>query len=1270
MSPEHPFIHLHVHTEHSPLDGLTRVKDLVQRAKDDGAPAVAITDHGSLNGWYNLHKAAGEAGVMPIYGVESYLSIGSRFDPQVMEVDEDVSEARPDELKKNAGKGEAPVRPTTKKKTKSYYHLTVLAETPEGFSNLIAMQNAAEDTYRYHPLIDYALLKKYGKGLIVLTGCLGGPVAGPLARGDIAAADKALDSLIDAVGHDNVYLEIMDHAIPAEVDALAPMRRMAQRYDLPMVVTNDNHVTDADHDVAHDAWLCISTGKKLADENRFRFNGEGYFYRTGAQMRALHAEDWWQEACDNTYGLALRVRRSAQAAGCADGDLMPKPHQRLPKFPLPEGYTDSKAYFHDLLREGALEKYGDDPARPGHLRSEIATRMAWEEKVINGAGTADYFLILRDLIAWANSDRGLPTAEYPDGKPGEKKPIWTGPGRGSAAGSAAAYVLNIVRVDPIAHGLLFERFLDPSRVGLPDIDSDFEKDRRQEILRYLTVKYGSDFVARVGTFGLDKSRAAIKDAARTLDLTGDGDRLATAVPVNQGKPVGLDTVTDPGFELGDPFRKMIAKMGADGQQILDIARVFEDVVRNNSIHACATILSDEPLDTLVPMRYERVKGAGRVVEGAPRVIGWEGGDLDAYGLLKLDVLGLITLDILHLAADYVEQTTGERVDIAHIVPGDTSGPQAIRRDREAFRLICEGRTEGVFQLSSSGMRDLAMNVQPNNWDDLTALVALYRPGPMAAGMHTMYADRKNGREKVSYDYLTKDPAEQEIIARVLDKTYGAIIYQEQVMQLGAAIGGLDGGYTNKLRKAFSKKKADLMEQVKTKMFAGALAGDNPTRTVFQQSTLDNLWTTFEGAASYLFNQSHACGYGYVAYQTAYLKANWPAAFAAAVLANTEKDEKRSEILRSLTAEGTVILPPDINTSQFRTAPDGLEAVRLGLGEIKGIGAVAEEIIHVRDAGGPFTSLATLMDRVDARLLKTDVIQGLIESGALDTLGGSRLGMAMTARCSRTAPGLSVDAEWGPFERDLRQRLRLGVTLGVHPMVSQHESIKEILNAKDTYMRNLLHSPNMPVLPMVAPSQLGTFSDRDTLRVVGILTGFEKKTGKKSRFARIEVEGKDRYRVGGIMFQRSLEAMEESGVEPEVGYPVVITGRIQVRTVTTERTDEAGETITEDKTVTELIANSIDPLDVSDLDQPVLPARRGWRDPRLLAGAARTVDEVNPAYPGYADADVDLMEKGTWACGGLDGAHPAFVGEDYRTAALRWLRGEMSALTPGWATVAS
>jgi DNA polymerase-3 subunit alpha len=1260
-----PFIHLHVHTEHSPLDGLTRVRDLVRRAKDDGAPAVAITDHGSLNGWYNLHKAAGAAGVMPIYGCEAYLAIGSRHDPQTLDVKEDVSEANPEDLKRNQGAGRQPrsAPVDTKTKTKSYYHLTVLAETPEGFANLISMMNAAEDTYRYHPLIDYPLLKEHGKGLIVLTGCLGGPVAGPLSQGDIEGARRGIESLIEAVGHDSVYIEVMDHEIDAEVRILDGMRRLSAEFGLPMVVTNDNHFTDAEDHLAHEAWLCVSTGKTLDDDKRFTFNGEGYYYRTGAEMRVLHDEDWWQEACDATYRLALRIRRSAQEAGHEDGDLMPAPHQRLPKFPLPEGYEDSKTYFHDLLKAGALEKYGDDPARPGHLRRDIAQRMAWEEKVINGAGTADYFLILRDLIEWANSERGYPCPEYPQGKPGQKKPIWTGPGRGSAGGSCAAYVLGITRLDPLAHGLLFERFLDPSRIGLPDIDTDFEKERRQEILHYLTVRYGADVVARVGTFGLDKSRGAIKDAARTLNLDSQGEKLASAIPVNQGKPAPLSDVLDPGFALGEPFRRQLSTMGEDGDRLISIARTLEDVVRNNSTHACATIISDEPLDSLVPMYYERKKG--KVVEGAPRVIGWEGGDLDAYGLLKLDVLGLITLDILHLTSDYVEQTTGERVDIAHVVPGDTSSPEAIRRDREAFRTICEGRTEGIFQLSSSGMRDLAMNVQPDSWDDLTALVALYRPGPMAAGMHTLYADRKNGRDPVSYDYLTTNPAEQRIIASVLDPTFGTIVYQEQIMQLGTAIGGLDGGYTNKLRKAFSKKKAELMAQVKEVMFAGALAGDNPTRTPFQQSTLDKLWTTFEASASYLFNKSHACGYGYVAYQTAYMKGNWPAAFAAAVLAHTGRDDKRSEILRSLTAEGITILAPDVNSSQFKTAPDGSNTVRFGLGEIKGVGAAAKEIIAEREARGPFTSLTDLMDRVNNKVLTTGDVQGLIEAGALDSLGGTRLGMAMEARVARLEPELRIPAEWGPFERDLRQRLRLGVTMGEHPMASQHAAILDLIRDNDGYFRSL-GVTSMP--PLVGPSRLHDAHDRDTLRVVGILTGFEKRTGKRSRFARIEVEGRDRSRVGGIMFQRSLEALEQRGAEPRIGYPVVVTGRVQIRKVVTERTTETGETVTEEASVTELVADSIDSLDVSANDEAALPARRPWRDPRSIGGLGPDVDAINPAHPGYSDADVDLMSKGTWAHPGPGGAHPAFVGEKASAGALSWLKGDLDVEGRCWRTI--
>lgn len=1081
------FVHLHTHTEHSPLDGLTQVGQLAAHEEAAGASAVAITDHGSIMGWRALHRACRGRSLFPIYGVEAYLAIGGRFDRQVLEVPGDSGSVD----REDAGT-----------KTRRYYHITLLAENEDGYRNIIRMMNAAEDSYWYHPQVDYDLLEQFGRGVIVLSGCLGGPVATHLSMGDEQGARDALDRMIRAVGKDNVYVEVMSHGIAGEEETAPLLADLAEEYDLPLVATNDAHFLDESHDVAHDAWLCLSTHKRVKDSDRFRFNGQGYHVRSEAQMRALRSEDWWGRACDETVRLAQRIGR----------DVAPEPSSLLPHFDLPDGWESSVRYFHHLVKRGALAKYGEDPARPGHLPKRVADRLRWESTVITGADVADYFLILHDLIRWCHSTDPLP------GDEGVKKPIRTGPGRGSAAGSCVAYCLGITNVDPLEHGLLFERFLNPERVGLPDIDTDFERGRRLEVLEYLQRRYGVDHVARVGTFGIDRSRQALKDAARVLDVPSVGVQLAEQVPVFEGAPLPIDAVAVGDDPVGEPFRRVMRKHGEDASRVLDVARVMEGSVRSNSIHACATIVADAPLGELVPLRYERVKG--EPVEGAPRVAGWEGGDLEEIGLLKLDVLGLKTLDLIALACDMVRANYGVDVDFSVLRPGSDTSEVGRERDRLAFELIAQGRTAGVFQLGSDGMKKLAREVGPTNIADVTALVALYRPGPMAADMHHTYARRKNGREAVSYDDLTGRADEQRVIASVLDETFGTCCFQEQLMALGSAVGGLDAAWTNRLRKAFSKKQKNLMNEVRAVFFEGAQSGKGPEGVRFSLSTLEGLWRVFEGSASYLFNKSHAACYAHVAWQCAYLKASWPAEFGAAVLAITErsKDRERADMLSSLTAEGVQICAPDVNSSAVSTTAVGGK-VLMGLGEVKGVGKAGEAIVAEREESGPFTSLADLMRRIAPKKMTMGAVEALVDAGALDAFG-SRLGVLMVCRAAREWDVPVPRFSFGVLEADARQRARLGAGLGVSPLVRLSGEVGEWCEARG--------------FDVVDISDVGVGDAGARVRVVGVLTGWDVRQGRKSRYVRVELEGSDRRVVTGVGFSRVVESVERSEDAPRVG----------------------------------------------------------------------------------------------------------------------------------------
>ncbi|WP_460709056.1 DNA polymerase III subunit alpha [Myceligenerans halotolerans] len=1132
------FAHLHVHSEFSPIDSLARVPDLVEGAAADGNLALALTDHGTLAGIWKLGRHAHTAGIKAIPGQEFYLAIGPRDGHDAVEVVQ-----------------------SGVTKMRRHDHLTVLAADRTGWRNLVALSNAAHESYWYKPRIDHDLLAQHADGLIVLTGCLGGPVAAALARGDDAGARAAVERLCEAVGYDRVFVEVMDHGIPEQATVLPGLRALAGEYGLPLVATNDAHYLHPAQATAHDAWLAVGTRAKVSDGQRFRFHGEGHHLRSEAEMRALHEDAWWQEACDNTVRVAELV---------AD-DVLPDPGLRLPRFPHPEvrdqgeaTATSSSTMLRDLARQGAFKRYGEDPARPGRLPPVVNARLKTEFAVIDAMGLSDYFLITWDVISWARSDRGLPTAEQPDGQPGGKRPIRVGPGRGSAAGSVISYCLGIVNLDPIAHGLLFERFLDPARAGMPDIDTDFEQKRREEVLAYLQARYGRDRVARLGTYGIAATRAALKDAARVLGLTPLGNRLTPLVPVVDGGAATFAVLDDPAVAAGKAFRDAVSAAGRDGARLVGLARDFENVTKLEGIHACGTVIADEPLDDVVPLRRDRSKQAG---PDALRVTCWDGTDVEEYGLLKLDVLGLRTLDVIAQTVRFVKENTGEMVDPDGLMPGDGSA-----RDRAAWDLITAGRTAAVFQLESTGITHLAQAVAPSSLADLTALVALYRPGPMGVGAHERYAGRKNGREPVSYDYLTRNPDEAAAIASVLGETYGLPVYQEQVMLLGAVVGGLDAPTRNLLRKAFSKKDADKMSRVRAEMFDGGLASRGTSGVRFSQATLERLWELFEASASYLFNKSHAATYGLLTYQTAYLKASWPVEFAAAVLATTDGEDKRQAILTDMQCEGITVHAPDINRSSLTTRPEA-GAVLLGLGEVKGVGADAAAIVDERERGGRFASMADVVTRVmvDGARLRINLIEALTEAGAFDAFG-PRLGHWMITRAVRDWPELPApDVEWGPLERSARERARLGLTTGQSPLTALADQI-------GTAARQVLR-PGEAITRAVTEA-----TDPGRYTFVGVLTGWAQRGYSKGQMVNLTLECADGT-VSGVMWDDDVRRLGET---PVVGAVVLVRGQVRVRAVVTDTDGADPDTVVEKVAQRDVTIRGVSVLDVEEpasLDLP-------------------------------------------------------------------------------------
>ena len=916
------FAHLHVHTEFSMLDGAARVADVVEAAARDGQPALAITDHGVMYGAVDFYSAAKQVGVKPILGVEAYLTPGSRFDRP----------ARRDNIR---------------------YHMTLLAESQLGYQNLLQLVSRSYlDGYYYKPRVDLDLLASHAEGIVATSGCLGGPVAQRLApdasreegnrsRGrDFEGAVEAAAELQEVFGRDNFFIEIQDHGFDAEQRILGDLVRIARKIDAPLVATNDSHYTYPDESDAHDVLLCIQTGTTVDDPDRLRFEGQGYYLKSAAEMRALFPNHDYPGACDNTLRIAERSNVELDFG-----------RSLLPQFPVPPGETES-SYLSRLVFEGAEARYGHP------LPGGVVERIEHELKIIDGMGFPAYFLIVWDLIRYAR-----------------EQGIRTGPGRGSAAGSIVAYCLRITDLDPIRWGLIFERFLNPARRQMPDIDMDFDERYRADVIRYAASKYGSDHVAQIVTFSTIKGRQALRDAARVLGFPyGLGDRVAKMMPPSiLGKeatlaqcftepPTGTDAMVRDWYANAAPLRDAYLS-DRDVRKVVDTARGLEGLRRQDSIHAAAVVISPQPITELVPVQQ---KG-----EEAEVVTQYEMHAIERLGLLKMDFLGLRNLSTIERALDLIEVTSGDKLDIDS-VPLD---------DERTFGLLRKGDTIGVFQLEGSAMRALLRNLQPDRLEEIIAVNALYRPGPMGAGMHTKYAARKHGHEAVDYPHPALEP--------VLAETYGIMVYQEQVMQVAEIMAGYSMGEADTLRQAMGKKLPDVMALQEEKFVAGAVSQGHP------ESLGRELFALIEQFAGYGFNRSHSAAYGLVAYQTAYLKANFGPEYMAALLTSTKRDKDRSGVyLNECRTIGIPVLVPDINASELDFTVDG-QSIRFGLSAVRNVGeSVVELILEERDQAGRFDSFQDLADRVDTRALNRRTVESLIKAGAFDSLIESRRGLML------------------------------------------------------------------------------------------------------------------------------------------------------------------------------------------------------------------------------------------------------------------------------------
>ena len=911
------FVHLHAHTEYSMLDGAAKIVDYLKKVKELNQPAAAITDHGNLYGAMEFVQKANDLGIKPIIGYEAYITPGSRFD-------------RPD------------------RENNKRYHLTLLAENNIGYQNLVELVSKAyTEGYYYKPRIDYELLDQHHDGLIALSGCLGGELAqhlapdGSVEEGNTSnerSFEKALEiakKYQSIFGKENYFIEIHNHGIKQQLDILDDLVEIAELIDAPLVAANDSHYVEENGAEAHDALLCVQTNRTLDDESRFRFDGSGYYVKSAEEMRKLFPEDKYPGACDNTLAIANRVNYEFNFD-----------NSYLPDFPIEDKNVSPEELLKIKVYEGGERKYGT-------LTSEIIERIDYELDVINSMGFASYFLIVGDLIEFS-----------------KKRNIRTGAGRGSAAGSIVSYCLGITGIEPLEYGLIFERFLNKGRKSLPDIDMDFDERYRNDVIQYAIEKYGQDRVAHIVTFATIKAKQAIRDAARVLGLPfSSGDRVAKLMPpmilgntATISECLSLDEENTSGYSkefysASEELRKQY-KNDEEAKQIIDIALGLEGLRRQDGIHAAAIVISPDTITKFLPIQQ---KGSNAEI-----VTQYEMHTVEQLGLLKMDFLGLRNLSIVDRTLELIGS---ESLDIDNLKLDD----------EKTFKLFAEGKMTGVFQLESRVAQSTSRSLKPKRFEDIVALVALIRPGPLGAGMHNEFADRANNRKEI--EYLHND------LESILNETYGVILYQEQVMQIAEKIAGFNLQEADNLRVAMGKKIPKVMEEQRKKFTDGAVSNN------YSEQFAIELFDQIAYFAGYGFNKSHSVPYALLAYQTAYLKANYPAEYIAACLTAVKRDKDRTAIFLSEARDmGVKVSTPDINLSSSDFTVNDNE-ILFGLSAVRNVGDItADKIVLERESNGDFESIEDFLSRIDSRSLNKRGVEALIQGGGFDKFGLTRKGM--------------------------------------------------------------------------------------------------------------------------------------------------------------------------------------------------------------------------------------------------------------------------------------
>ncbi|MBA5244045.1 DNA polymerase III subunit alpha [Corynebacterium haemomassiliense] len=926
MAKKSSFVHLHNHTEFSMLDGMAKVDMLADEVVRQGMPAVGMTDHGNMFGSNAFYRRMVDAGVKPIIGIEAYMAPESRFNKKR------VLWGTPDQKRDDVSASGA------------YLHQTMLAENATGLRNLFKLSSLAsyEGQLGKWPRMDAELIAEHADGIIATTGCPSGDVQTRLRLGQYDAALEAAAMWQDIYGKDNYFLELMDHGLHIERRVREDLLRIGQALDLPPLVTNDCHYVLESQAPAHEAMLCVQTGKTLLDPDRFKFDGTGYYIKSAEQMRELW-DSTVPDGCDNTLWIAERVGDY--------GELWEEhPHDRMPIADVPEGHTPT-TWLREEVQRGLEDRFDG-----GEVPEEYLTRASYEIDVIDMKGYPSYFLIVAELIKHAREIG-----------------IRVGPGRGSAAGSLVAYALTITNIDPMEHGLLFERFLNPERPSAPDIDIDFDDRRRGEMITYAAERWGEDKIAQVITFGTVKTKQAIKDSAK-VNFGQPGFQMADRIngalpPAIMAKDIPLSGITDPEHERYTEAAEVrsLIETDPDVAKIYETARGLEGVVRQAGVHACAVIMASVPLMEHIPMWKRPADGA--------IITGWDYPACEAIGLLKMDFLGLRNLTVLGDALENVKKNRGETIDLEAL---DTD-------DQAVYELLSRGETLGVFQLDSGGMQELLKRMKPTGFNDIVASLALYRPGPMGVNAHWDYADRKNGRKPITPIH----PELEEPLKEILDETYGLIVYQEQIMNISQKVANYTAGQADGFRKAMGKKKPEVLAKQYETFSAGMFSNG------YSKEAVDALWGTIEPFASYAFNKSHAAGYALVSYWTAYMKANYAAEYMAALLTSVgDKKDKSAIYLSDCRHLGISVLQPDINESEENFMAVG-DDIRYGLAAVRNVGVeVVESIKKTRKEKGAFTSFSDYLDKIELAACNKRITESLIKAGAFDSLEHPRKGLML------------------------------------------------------------------------------------------------------------------------------------------------------------------------------------------------------------------------------------------------------------------------------------